>query len=144
MSNPKVSLIIRTNNEERWVTPCFEALYKQTFQDFEIVVVDNESNAVYFSREPIPSRKKDFEDVPMLKQICVIPFQRDYLLEFNNTPETVLERIESVDMLRVIESGGTVRMVMTEFPSIGVDTPSDLETVEKLMASDSLMLEYLP
>ena len=107
------------------------------------VVVGPESNAIYFSREPIPSRKKGFDDVLMLKQICVIPFRRDYLLEFNKTPETTLERIESVDMLRVIESGGGVRMVMTEFPSVGVDTPQDLEVVREFMTGDPLMRKYL-
>ena len=109
------------------------------------VVVGPDSNAIYFSREPIPSRQKSIDDVPMLKQICVIPFRRDYLLKFNKTPETPLERIESVDMLRVIESGGGVRMVMTEYPSMGVDTPQDLETVGKMMIGDLLMdLIYNP
>ena len=107
------------------------------------VVVGPDGNAIYFSREPIPSRKKSNEDVPMLKQICVIPFRRNYLLEFNKTPEMLLERIESVDMLRVIESGGDVRMVMTDYPSVGVDTPRDLEVVKGLMMSDCLMREYL-
>jgi 3-deoxy-manno-octulosonate cytidylyltransferase (CMP-KDO synthetase) len=107
------------------------------------VVVGPDSNAIYFSREPVPSRKKSSEDFPMLKQICVIPFRRDFLLEFNKTPETPLERVESVDMLRVIESGGDVRMVMTEYPSLSVDTPDDLETVEKVMIDDLLMKRYL-
>ena len=107
------------------------------------VVVGPDSNAIYFSREPIPSRKKGVNDVPMLKQICIIPFRRDYLLEFNNTEETPLEKIESVDMLRVIESGGQVRMVMTESESIGVDTIEHLERVERLMKNDSLMKTYL-
>ena len=106
------------------------------------VVAGFQGDAIYFSREPIPSRKKDFHKVPMRKQICIIPFRRDYLLEFNNTPQTPLEQIESVDMLRVIESGGIVHMVMTEQPSIGVDTPRDLEIVRKLMAGDPLMREY--
>ena len=107
----------------------------EEFEDPNVVkvVVGPESNAIYFSREPIPSRKKGFDDVLMLKQICVIPFRRNYLLEFNETPETPLEQIESVDMLRMIESGGAVLMVMTEYPSVGVDTPEDLETVEELM-----------
>ena len=107
------------------------------------VVVGPDSNAIYFSREPVPSRKKSIEDFPMLKQICVIPFRRDFLLEFNKTPETPLERVESVDMLRVIESGGDVRMVMTEYPSLSVDTPQDLKTVEKVMIDDLLMERYL-
>ena len=107
------------------------------------VVVGPDDNAIYFSREPIPSRKKWTGDVSMHKQICIIPFRRDYLLQFNSTPETPLECIESVDMLRVIESGGQVRMVMTEYQSIGVDTPDHLKHVEQLMVDDTLMKEYL-
>jgi 3-deoxy-manno-octulosonate cytidylyltransferase (CMP-KDO synthetase) len=107
------------------------------------VVTDPAGNALYFSREPVPSRKKWSGDVPMQKQVCVIPFRRDYLLEFNNTPETPLEQIESVDMLRVLESGGRVRMVPTQYPSIGVDTPEHLERVSQLMADDPLMKGYL-
>jgi 3-deoxy-manno-octulosonate cytidylyltransferase (CMP-KDO synthetase) len=107
------------------------------------VVVGSDGNAIYFSREPIPSRKKGVSDVEMLKQICVIPFRRDYLLQFNSTPEMPLECTESVDMLRVIETGGQVRMVMTECRSIGVDTPDHLKRVESLMANDPLMREYL-
>jgi len=79
----------------------------------------------------------------MRKQVCVIPFRRDYLLKFNSTPETPLEQIESVDMLRVLESGGQVRMVSTQYPSIGVDTREHLERVEELMTYDLLMEEYL-
>ena len=43
IQQPVVSIIIRTKNEERWITPCFQALFNQSYQDFEIVVVDNES-----------------------------------------------------------------------------------------------------
>ena len=106
------------------------------------VVVDQDDNAIYFSREPIPSRKKGFDNVPMLKQICIIPFKRDYLLEFNRTPETTLEKIESVDMMRVIESGGNVKMVKTLGLSFGVDTEVDLQQVEQAMIGDPLMTKY--
>ena len=107
------------------------------------VVVDREGNALYFSREPIPSKVKWSGAVPMQKQVCIIPFRRDYLLDFNNTPEMPLERIESVDMLRILESGGSVRMVETDSPSIGVDTPAHLQRVSDLMTDDSLMWGYL-
>ena len=120
----------------------------ETLEEFEDsntvkVVVDQEDNAIYFSREPIPSRKKGNDHVPMRKQICIIPFRRDYLLKFNNMPETPLERIESVDMMRVIESGDRVKMVLTKEESYGVDTPEDLARVEKRMADDLLMVKYV-
>lgn len=107
------------------------------------VVVGANGDALYFSREPIPSRKKGVSEVPMLKQVCVIPFRRDFLLEFNATPETPLEHIESVDMLRVLETGGRVRMVPCDKITIGVDTPEDLEVARQLMAGDPLAKEYL-
>ena len=106
------------------------------------VVVDRNSNALYFSREPIPSRKKGVDQVPMLKQVCIIPFRRDYLLHFNNTPETELERIESVDMMRILENGDQVKMVMTDAKSLSVDTEEDRLNAERLMESDFLMQSY--
>ncbi len=107
------------------------------------VVVDKNSNAIYFSREPIPSRKKGIDQVPMLKQVCIIPFKRDYLLKFNETPETELEQIESVDMMRIIENGGKVRMVMTDAESLSVDTEEDRQRTEEMMQHDSLIKKYV-
>ena len=106
------------------------------------VVVDPNSDAIYFSREPIPSRKKGAEDVPMLKQVCIIPFHRDFLLKFNKLKPTPLEIIESVDMMRVIEHGYKVRMVFADIQTASVDTAEDLARVEKLMASDTLINQY--
>ena len=120
----------------------------ETLQEFDDpntvkVVVDPQNYALYFSREPIPSRKKGVEHVPMLKQICIIPFRRDYLFKFNSIPETPLERIESVDMMRVIESGGRVKMVMTDGESYGVDNYEDLLKVEERMINDPLRAHYM-
>ncbi len=106
------------------------------------VVVNDKGHAIYFSREPIPSTSKWDGDVPMLKQVCIIPFRRDYLLEFNATPETMLEKIESIDMLRTIETGGTVHMVPMDHETLSVDTPHDLERVIKMMENDELRARY--
>ena len=106
------------------------------------VVVDLMGNAIYFSREDIPSGKKISYEPVVNKQICIIPFARDYLLRFNSLDETPLEQIESVDMMRVIENGDKVRMVPTEFATWSVDTPEDLKKVAKKMVSDKLMPRY--
>lgn len=108
------------------------------------VVVDKNNDAIYFSREPIPSRRKGFSNVPMLKQVCIIPFRRDYLLKFNEASETELEKIESVDMMRIIENGEKVHMVLTKAASLSVDTEEDRRKVELIMKEDILMREYLP
>jgi len=107
------------------------------------VVVDQSGFALYFSREPIPSRKKGASEVPMLKQVCIIPFQRDFLLKFNNLAPTPLEIIESVDMLRVLEHGYKVKMVMSDRRTYSVDTQEDLEFVNECMKNDTLMRKYL-
>lgn len=106
------------------------------------VVVDRFSNALYFSREPIPSRRKGADKVPMLKQVCIIPFRRDYLLRFNEMQESPLEIYESVDMMRILEHGEKVRMVPTAARTWSVDTPEDLARVARLMEGDALMQAY--
>lgn len=107
------------------------------------VVVDKNLDALYFSREPIPSRKKGMLDVPMKKQVCVIPFRRDFLLEYNEMEPTPLEIIESVDMMRILENGGKVKMIPTSFVTKAVDTPEDLEILNAMMAKDELSKSYL-
>jgi 3-deoxy-manno-octulosonate cytidylyltransferase (CMP-KDO synthetase) len=106
------------------------------------VVVDQQDFALYFSREPIPSRKKGAFQVPMLKQVCIIPFRSDFLLKFNNLAPTPLEIIESVDMLRVLEHGYKVKMVLSYHRTYSVDTQADLDYVNTCMENDSLIKKY--
>jgi len=106
------------------------------------VVMDTSNNALYFSREPIPSRKKTKMKVPMKKQVCIIPFRRDFLLQYNKMQPTPLEEIESVDMMRILENGGKVKMCNTNFLTKAVDTEEDLDLVSRMMKEDSLYQEY--
>jgi 3-deoxy-manno-octulosonate cytidylyltransferase (CMP-KDO synthetase) len=106
------------------------------------VVMDKLNNALYFSREPIPSRKKGVLQVPMKKQVCVIPFRRDFLLQYNSMEPTELEVIESVDMMRILENGMKVKMVPTKFVTKAVDTREDLEIVSEMMSNDGLFEIY--
>jgi 3-deoxy-manno-octulosonate cytidylyltransferase (CMP-KDO synthetase) len=161
----KVDIVVMVQGDEPMVTPAMisESLVPfsnessinvvnlmakmETVTEFEDpnevkVVVDKNSDAIYFSREPIPSRKKGYDKVKMLKQVCIIPFKRNYLLKFNETPETELEQIESVDMMRIIEIGEKVRMVMTDGFSFSVDTEEDRVNVERKMDGDKLMGKY--
>lgn len=107
------------------------------------VVVNHANDALYFSREPIPSPWKGTENVPMYMQTGIIAFRRDVLERFNRMPETRLEQIESVDMNRVLETGGRIRMVLTEAITIGVDTPEELGQAEALLAGDPTLTRYL-
>lgn len=106
------------------------------------VVVDKNNFALYFSREPIPTSKKRKQDVPMRKQIAIIPFRRDVLIQFNELEATPLEIAESVDMLRFLEHGIRVKMVLTKHNIYGVDTPGQLRSVEKRMKNDPFIRKY--
>jgi 3-deoxy-manno-octulosonate cytidylyltransferase (CMP-KDO synthetase) len=87
---------------------------------------------MYFSREAIPTRCK-VDNIPMVKQVCIIPFRRDYLIEYTKLAPTPLEIVESVDMMRILEHGMKVRMVPTIHDTQAVDTLADLQKVEGLM-----------
>jgi 3-deoxy-manno-octulosonate cytidylyltransferase (CMP-KDO synthetase) len=114
-----------------------------TIEEFEDrncikVVCDLESNALYFSREAIPTRSK-IDNIKMSKQVCIIPFKRDFLFEYTKLSPTPLEIAESVDMMRILEHGMKVRMVPTKFNTHAVDTPYDLLKVALLMQHDNLL-----
>lgn len=107
------------------------------------VVMDQSDNAIYFSRAPIPSIAKSKNTEHRYKQVCVISFRREFLLEFMKLSETPLEVIESVDMMRVLEHAKKVKMVRHNEVSYAVDTKQDLAKVEKVMRNDKLLKEYL-
>lgn len=106
------------------------------------VVTNLKSQAIYFSREPIPSRKKFNGQIPIFKQLGLIAFRRESLLEFTQLTETPLEIIESVDMMRVIEHGEKIQMVETQHKVLSVDTPEDLNRVIQAINHDILLKKY--
>jgi len=107
------------------------------------VVFDANFDALYFSREPIPSAWNGLDHIPKYMQTGIIAFRRNALLEFNKMPESELEIIESIDMNRVLEHGGKIRIVPTDELTIGVDVPEELEQVEKILLNDLIAEKYL-
>ena len=102
------------------------------------VVFDRNMDALYMSREPIPSLKKGGAFDHAWKQVCVIPFTNDFLHAFSKLEPTPLEIRESVDMMRAIEHGFKVRMIPCEATGLSVDTEGDRADAEKEMAGDPL------
>ena len=103
------------------------------------VAVDRRSNALYFSRFPLPWQQGPSAPPPMFKQVCVVPFRRDFLAAFATLEPTPLEQAESIDMLRALEHGYVVRMTRTVHATCSVDTPADLAEVSRLMLGDPLL-----
>ena len=108
------------------------------------VVVNLKNEALYFSRMPIPMRAHGAVSSEMFKQVCIIPFERNFLIKFNSLEQTPLEIAESIDMMRVLENGDKVFMQEVDDETYSVDTPVDLEKVQHLMRNDPLINKYIP
>ncbi|MBT3612094.1 3-deoxy-manno-octulosonate cytidylyltransferase [Flavobacteriaceae bacterium] len=106
------------------------------------VVMDLNENALYMSREPIPSMEKFTEKIDYFRQLGLIAFTRKALLKFIALKPTNLEIIESVDMNRFLEHAIPIHMVETMFEVDAVDTPEDLVRVEEKMKKDKLYHLY--
>lgn len=105
------------------------------------VVTDNLGNALYFSRSPLPffrDKWKDLKDESFCcgkllcyKHVGLYVYRRDFLLKFASMPPTFLEISEKLEQLRAVENGVRIRVIETEFESIGVDTPDDLAKAQE-------------
>jgi 3-deoxy-manno-octulosonate cytidylyltransferase (CMP-KDO synthetase) len=96
------------------------------------VVVDREGNALYFSRAAIPFSRGAAD---AYKHVGLYAYRRSFLLAFARLQPTPLEVAESLEQLRALEHGFRIRAVETEYDSIGVDTPEDLERVRRLLTA---------
>ena len=103
------------------------------------VVVDQRGFALYFSRAPVPFRRKADEALAsVLRHIGLYAYRRDFLLTLASLPRTPLERLESLEQLRALEYGYRIKVVETADTSVSVDTPEDLERVRRF-AADGLL-----
>lgn len=97
------------------------------------VVTDLRGYALYFSRCPIPCARGGRP--PYRKHIGLYAYRREFLLGYSRMPVGPLERAEKLEQLRALENGHSIRVVETEYESIGVDTPEDLERLLRLYES---------
>ena len=119
-------------------------LNENDFQDENNVkcTFDKNMNALYFSREGIPSSWKRNNKDLRYNQAGVIGFTNKSLKWFLSSRSTELEKIESVDMNRVLENGKGIKLVKNKNFTLGVDTESDLKKVENWMSKDKTFKLY--
>ncbi len=113
-------------------------LNKNDIDDENVVKVvrDLNNNALYFSRAPIPavrSGERTEYDCPILQHIGLYVYRRNFLLEFTEYKPTPLEKMESLEQLRALEHGYDIKVGITEYHGPGVDSPEDVERVEKIL-----------
>jgi 3-deoxy-manno-octulosonate cytidylyltransferase (CMP-KDO synthetase) len=104
------------------------------------VVTNLLGDAIYFSRCPIPYERDGRSGVPIyFKHIGLYVYRREFLLRYPDLTVGPLEEAERLEQLRVLENGYRIRVVETDYESLGVDTPEDLERVNQLFTvSDAL------
>ncbi len=103
------------------------------------VVTDHHGNALYFSRSPLPYMRETpgayiDETAPPVhfKHIGLYVYRRDFLLSYSDLPIGPLEQAERLEQLRALENGFKIRVIETEYESLGVDTPEDWHRVSAL------------
>jgi len=96
------------------------------------VVTDLAGDAIYFSRCPVPFGRQGFP-TRHFKHIGLYVYRRPFLLQYSSLPVGPLEQAERLEQLRAIENGYKIRVVETEYDSLGVDTPADLERVAQFL-----------
>ena len=99
------------------------------------IVLNRHSEALYFSRHPIPYSRVDapVKDAICLKHIGLYAFRKSFLAEFCAQPPTPLELAEGLEQLRALYLGARIRVVKVDHESWGVDTPDDVAKVEALL-----------
>jgi len=100
------------------------------------VATDLAGNAIYFSRCPIPYVRSGL--AAHFKHIGLYVYRRDFLLRYSDLPLGPLEQAERLEQLRALENGFRIRVVETDYDSLGVDTPEDLERVSALFEATFL------
>lgn len=141
MDDPTTSigtLIKRIENEEEILDP-----------NIVKVVFDKKGYALYFSRSPIPYHRDLFEvkkegercslfcfnkGVTFFKHIGMYAYRKDVLIRFSREKTARTEEAERLEQLRALEMGLKIKVRETEFDTIGVDTPEDLEKVERWLS----------
>jgi len=104
------------------------------------VVTNLLGDAIYFSRCPIPYERDGRSKEPLyFKHIGLYVYRREFLISYPDLNVGPLEQAECLEQLRALENGYRIRVVKTEYESLGVDTPEDLERVNKLFAASTLL-----
>jgi 3-deoxy-manno-octulosonate cytidylyltransferase (CMP-KDO synthetase) len=96
------------------------------------VVLDRAGNALYFSRSLLPF-PRDGGAFKWLRHLGIYAYTTRFLLRFVEWPTGRLEKIESLEQLRALENGATIRVLKTRSASVGVDTPADVALAERLL-----------
>lgn len=102
------------------------------------VVCGLDGRALYFSRSPLPYFRDSVPGLPVMRHKGIYAYKRSFLERFVTWPPSPLERAESLEQLRALENGGSIRVVVTDDASPGVDTPEQALEIERMLSQSSI------
>lgn len=127
----KIATLVRPWPEDADATPL-------TNPNIVKVVVDDNGNALYFSRSLIPFRRADVTTpIEYLTHVGVYAYRADVLRRIVTLPRSPLEQAESLEQLRWLQAGYTIATARTGHQTVGIDTPADLERAERFLTGQT-------
>jgi 3-deoxy-D-manno-octulosonate cytidylyltransferase len=133
---PLEKLLAVFADEQVQVASLMQVLHEEKFiadPNYVKVTVDKNYNALLFSRSPIPYHRDKNTSPVYYEHIGVYAFRKQALLNFTAWPITPLEAVEKIECLRYLENGVPLKMVVTEYMGVEIDTPEDLVRAAKLL-----------
>ena len=133
---PLEKLLDQFNDASVQVASLMQVLEDETLiadPNYVKVAVDKNMNSLFFSRSIIPYPRNKNISITYYEHIGVYAFRKNALMNFTQWPITPLEDAEKVECLRYLENGIPLRMVVTDYMGVEIDTPEDLVKAEKLM-----------
>jgi 3-deoxy-manno-octulosonate cytidylyltransferase (CMP-KDO synthetase) len=97
------------------------------------VVTDLKGNALYFSRSPIPYHRNENQTASIYHHKGVYAFRRDSLMQYKNLPPTPLEQIESLEQLRALEHGHSIRVCISNEKTLEINTPEEYDNAQQFI-----------
>jgi 3-deoxy-manno-octulosonate cytidylyltransferase (CMP-KDO synthetase) len=134
--DPLEQLLQTFNDDSVQVASLMQVLYDEKFindPNYVKVAVDKNMNSLMFSRSVIPYPRDKNVATTYYEHIGVYAFRKQALLNFTSWPITPLEAAEKVECLRYLENGVPLRMVVTKYMGVEIDTPEDLERAAKML-----------
>jgi 3-deoxy-manno-octulosonate cytidylyltransferase (CMP-KDO synthetase) len=139
------------NREVLMTTPIkkIQSYKELTDSNLVKVVIDENYDALYFSRTTIPyirdvqEQKEWIKHCNYYKHIGIYTYRREFLLKLKTLQRGRLENAEKLEQLRVLENGYKIRTILTDYESISVDTPEDLDNVNKYVREKYLKVDVV-
>ena len=133
---PLEKLLLQFKDSTVQVGSLMQELTEQQFiedPNYVKVAVDKNNNALFFSRSVIPYPRNKSISITYYEHIGVYAFRKHALLNFTSWPVSPLEDAEKIECLRYLENGTSIRMVITDYMGVEIDTPEDLERAARLL-----------